>query len=191
MTAVVQADLRFLPGVLQREALRPALQAAAEAARASGHSLALLTLDIDQFKDYQDQAGEASAQQVLGQLGLLLEQLKPSAATLAYLGADEFVLILPDTSLAQAHALAERLRQRIAEALALLNRQPPLTATLGVAASPPGRDWLAEGLLALADARMTFAKRRLPPHRNQAWAGVLPSDWQARLALPAEAWPSL
>lgn len=191
MSAVVQADLPSLPGLLDRQALRPALAAVADAASASGHALALLTLDLDHFKDYQDRAGEAAARQVLTQLALLLEQLKPPTARLAYLGADEFVLILPDCQLAQATALAERLRERIAAALAQLDQQPSLTATLGVAATPPGRGWSAESLLALADTRMTFAKRRLPPHHNLVWAGALPSDWLGRLGLSAGSWPGL
>jgi diguanylate cyclase (GGDEF)-like protein len=191
MSAVVQADLSSLPRLLDRQALRAALGAAADAARASGHALSLLTLDLDHFKDYQDREGEDPARQVLTQLALLLEQLLPPAARLAYLGADEFVILLPDCHLAQATALAERLRERVAAALAQLQQQPPLTATLGVAASPPGADWSADSLLALADTRMTFAKRRLPPHHNLVWAGDLPSDWLQRLGLREAGWPGL
>lgn len=188
---VVHADLRALPGVLDRKALLQALEAAAQASRASGHSLALLTLDIDHFKAYQDAQGPAQAEQVLTQLAILLQQLQPSGARVGYLGADEFVMLLPDMSLAPAAALAERLRERIAGALALLNVHPPLTATVGVAASPPNQDWNANTLLALADTRMTFAKRRLLPHHNLVWAGSLPSDWYLRLEVEAGVWPSL
>jgi diguanylate cyclase (GGDEF)-like protein len=178
-----------LPGALDRQALRPALEAAAKAAQASGHALALITLDIDHFKPFQDEVGAPRAQQLLAQLALLLEQLKPASAGLAHLGADEFLLILPDSDLKAATALAEKLRQRIAEALALLDRQPPLTATLGVAASPPGSTWAAADLLALADARMSFAKKRL--QHNLVFAGALPSDWCQRLGLKNADWPSL
>jgi diguanylate cyclase (GGDEF)-like protein len=188
---VVNADLRALPGVLDRRAMLQALEAVAQASRASGHSLALLTLDVDHFKDYQDEFGADRAEQVLTQLAMLLQQLQPQSASLAYLGADEFVLILPDTGLAAAAALGERLRERIAAALGLLDCQPPLTATVGVAASPPSQDWNANTLLALADARMTFAKRRLLPHHNLVWAGTLPSDWYLRLEVEAGIWPSL
>lgn len=188
---VAQADLLSLPGVLNRTALGPALEATTLATRASGHALALLALDIDHFRAYQDEVGSDRADQVLTQLALLLDQLKPPAARLACMGSDEFLLILPNTALPAAAALAERLRQRIAEALAKLERQPPLTVTIGVAASPPGADWNAQALLALADARMSFAKKRLHPHHNLVWAGDLPSDWCARLGLQAADWPSL
>lgn len=188
---VAQADLLSLPGVLNRAALPAALEAAAQATRASGHPLALLTLDIDHFRAFQDEVGPERADEVLTQLALLLDQIKPGTASLACLGSDEFLLILPNTGLAAAVALAERLRLRSAEALAQLNRQPPLTVTLGAAASPPGQDWQAQDLLALADARMSFAKKRLHPHHNLVWAGALPSDWCARLGLRAADWPSL
>lgn len=187
---VVHADLRALPGVLDRRAMLPALEAVAQASRASGHSLALLTLDIDHFKAYQDEQGPAQAETVLTQLAMLLQQLQPSSASLAYLGADEFVMILPDTHLSAAVALAERLRERIASALAQLGGQPPLSATIGVAASPANQDWNASTLLALADMRMTFAKRRLTPHHNLVWAGTLPSDWYTRLEIDPAQWPS-
>lgn len=181
------APAHALPGALDRQALLPALEAAARAAQASGHALALIALDIDHFKPFRDQAGPQRATQLLAQLSLLLEQLKPASASLAHLGNDEFLLILPDSDLKTATALAERLRERIAEALALLNRQPALTATLGVAASPPGHDWVAADLLTLADARMSFAKKRL--QHNLVFAGALPSDWCQRLGLKNAAWP--
>jgi len=189
--AIASADLRAVPGVLDRQAMQQVFESIAQAARASGRSLAVLTLDIDHFKDYQDEHGPAQAEQVLTQLAMLLQQLQPSSASLAYLGADEFMLILPDTSLSAAAELGERLRDRIAAALAQLGGMRPLTATIGVASSPPNQDWLASTLLTLADARMTFAKRRLLPHHNLVWAGTLPSDWYLRLDVPAGIWPSL
>lgn len=180
-----------LPGALDRKALLPTLEAAARAAQSSGHSLALIALDVDHFKPFQDEAGPQRAAQVLAQLSLLLEQLKPAAASLVHLGNDEFLLILPDGDLKAVAALAERLRERIAEALGLLDRQPPLTATLGVAASPPGSAWASADLLTLADARMSFAKKRLHPHHNLVFGGALPSDWCQRLGLKNADWPSL
>jgi len=188
---VVTADLRALPGVMDRKAMMQTLEAVAQASRASSHPLSLLTLDVDHFKSYQDAQGPAQAEQVLTQLAMLLQQLQPSSASLAYLGADEFVLILPNTALAAAVALAERLRERIASALAQLNAVPPLSATIGAAASPANQNWNAGTLLALADMRMTFAKRRLTPHHNLVWAGTLPSDWNTRLEIDPATWPSL
>lgn len=186
-----QAHLPSLPQVLDRKALDDALESAANATRASGHPLAVITLDVDNFRAYADAVGTKPAEQVLTQLALLLGQLKPVGASLASFGSDEFVLVLPNMMLSAAAALAERLRQHCDEALARLAHQPSLTVTLGVAASPPDADWQAQALFALADARMSFAKKRLHPHHDLVYAGPLPSDWHARLDIDPTRWPSL
>lgn len=183
------AEMPKLSGLLPREALSPALEAAAALARAQAQPLAVLTLDLDHFRAFRDEAGALQAQAVIDQLAALLMQHKPAAAQLAHLGADEFALLLPATELAAAAALAEALRLAVAAAFAGLNG--PLTITAGVAASPASGSWSASVLLALADARMTFAKRRLLPHHNLVWAGTLPSDWYLRLDIEPGVWPSL
>jgi diguanylate cyclase (GGDEF)-like protein len=178
-----------LDGLLEREALNAALDAAAATARSAAAPMALLTLDLDHFKDFCDQADPERASAVLRQLAELLLQHKPAQASAVHLGADEFALLLPGLDLTAAAALAEQLRSAVAQAFAALER--PLTITLGVAATPAGQDWRAQELLALADARMTFAKRRLQPHHNLVWAGTLPSDWYQRLAIAPASWPAL
>lgn len=183
------AEMPKLSGLLPREALSPALEAAATQARAHSQTLAVLTLDLDHFRAYRDEAGPAQAQLVIDQLAALLMQGKPATAQLAHLGGDEFVLLLPATDLPAAAALAETLRETVATAFATL--PGPLTITAGVAASPLSGSWSASVLLALADARMTFAKRRLLPHHNLVWAGTLPSDWYLRLDIEPGVWPSL
>ncbi len=184
-------QLAALPGLIPREALPTTLEAAASAARAQDQPLAAVTLDLDHFKPYQDRAGEAAATAVLNQLAELLLQQKPADASLVHLGADEFLLLLPATDLASAAALAETLRAAAESALKRSDENQPLTITAGVAASPAGKDWSARGLLTLADARMSFAKKRLLPHHNLVWAGTLPSDWHHRLDIAPGVWPSV
>lgn len=183
------ADSLDLPELLGREAMLAALDAAAAQARSGGQPLATLTLDVDHFKDYQDQAGGDKAHEVLQSLAELLMQHRPAASTLVHMGSDEFMLLLPSHDLAAALGVAERLRGEVAQAFSTLGRG--LTITVGVAASPAAGSWSARTLLALADARMTFAKRRLLPHHNLVWAGTLPSDWYLRLDIEPGVWPSL
>lgn len=178
-----------MEGLLEREVLNAALDKAAMSARSAGAPLALLTLDLDHFKDFCDQADPERAATVLRQLAELLLQHRPAQASVVHLGADEFALLLPGLDLAAAAALAEQLRAAVAQAFADLER--PLTVTVGVAATPEAQDWRPQELLALADARMTFAKRRLQPHHNLVWAGTLPSDWHQRLAIAPASWPAL
>lgn len=100
-------------------------------------------------------------------------------------------MLLPATDLPAAVATAETLRLAVEAEFASLAGPTPLTVTLGAAASPAGADWTARSLLALADARMTFGKKRLLPHHNRVWSGTLPSDWYPRFDVQAEVWPSL
>lgn len=183
------SSLPALQGLLERPSLPQALQDVAAQARQQGQPLALLTLDIDHFKDFCDRAEPEQSAEVLQQLAALLMRHKPGAAIAVHLGADEFALLLPGLDLPASSALAEALRADVAQAFASLDR--PLTVTIGVAATPAGHRWQATELLALADARMTFAKRRLQPHHNLVWAGALPSDWYLRLGIAADGWPAL
>jgi diguanylate cyclase (GGDEF)-like protein len=167
------------------------LEHAAGQARQQEQALAVLTLDVDHFKNFQDEAGAAPAQAVIEQLAGLLRASVPAAARLVHLGSDEFFVVLPEADITAAQSLGENLRQAVADGLAGVNARPPLTVTVGVAASPAEGGWSGAELLALADMRMTFAKRRLTPHHNLCWAGSLPSDWYTRLDIDPRRWPSL
>ena len=180
-----------LPGTQTREDGLQALDAAAAAALAASQGLAVLTLDLDHFKAYQDQAGADAGHAVLQQLAGLLKSALPVATPLVHLGGDEFFAVLPGADIAAAQAQGESLREAVAAGLSSVASQPPLTITVGVAASPADRNWNARALLSLADARMTFAKKRLTPHHNLCWAGTLPSDWYTRLDIDPQRWPSL
>ncbi|WP_271009098.1 GGDEF domain-containing protein [Paucibacter sp. B51] len=185
------ADTLELNGLLDRTALQGHLDQAAAAARAAGQPLAVLTMDLDHFKAYLEDQGQAQAQAVLLRVAELLKAQQPAGGSLVHLGGDEFVMLLPATDLAAAHEKAEALRAAVQAACADLDGPAPLTISLGAAASPVGGDWNANSLLALAEARLTFGKKRLQPHHNRVWAGTLPSDWYHRFEIQAEQWPNL
>ncbi|MDC8786049.1 GGDEF domain-containing protein [Roseateles koreensis] len=180
-----------LSGLLDRSALQGLLDQAAAQAIAQSQALAVLTLDVDHFKDYQDDQGLAQAEAALLSLAKFLQTQLPAGASLAHLGADSFVAVLPGQDITAALASAESLREAVALELSSLASPTPLTISLGVAASPTGGNWSARGLLSLADTRMTFAKKRLLPHHNHSWAGNLPSDWYARMDIEPGFWPSV
>ena len=80
------------------------------------HSRAsLLILDIDKFKAINDTYGHPAGDQVLIDVGKLLNKRKRNTDTVARFGGEEFVILLPETTVADACLLAEELRQAIAE----------------------------------------------------------------------------
>ena len=136
-------------------------QAIADAA-ANDRSLALLLIDIDHFKAYNDScghlAGDACLQQVAGLLAYVLEG---SRARLARYGGEEFVVILTDADDQEAARLGERLRLAV-EARALAHRVTGaghVTVSIGVAARVPACADGADVLMGPADQALYQAKR--------------------------------
>ncbi len=120
-----------LTGLKNRRAFDRLL--AEEAARVERvrSSVALILLDIDQFKPYNDEFGHVSGDEALRQVADILQaQVRPYDHVARY-GGEEFAIILPDCELAQAVAMAERIRSEV-EAHAWAQR--PITISLGVAA---------------------------------------------------------
>lgn len=115
-------------------------------------SNAVIMLDIDHFKRINDNHGHAMGDLVLQQLAMLLQQQFTVAGKAYRLGGEEFVLLLPDTRLAEAISCAEQIRSK----LQLLQGCPvTVTASFGVVAATQIK--LGE-LLELADRQMYLAK---------------------------------
>lgn len=93
--------------------------------------LTLILLDVDRFKKYNDTFGHTAGDDVLRTLGHLLRQNARETDIAARYGGEEFALLLPQTELASAEVIAERLRASV-EAHAWTER--PITISLGVAA---------------------------------------------------------
>lgn len=191
MVNSVASDKLVLVGMPDREAMPSLLEQTAKTALAAGQPLSVLTLDLDHFKLYRDAKGHAASDAVLQRLAALLTTRVPAGSGLAHLGGDEFVVMLSGADLSVAMPVAESLRAAVETHFADLDGPERLTITIGVAASPADKRWTGDALLSLADARMTFAKKRLTPHHNLVWGGTLPSDWYGRLDIDPSRWPSL
>ncbi len=100
-----------LTGLLNRRGLQAQLQLW----QASGRPLAIIAIDIDHFKSINDRLGHAAGDQLLRHLAQLMRQVARHDDLLCRNGGEEFLLLLPDTSLASACAVAERLRQCVAD----------------------------------------------------------------------------
>ena len=159
-------------GLLEREIDR---------ARRQGASLTLIMCDLDSFKAINDTHGHQAGDTLLQDFArLLLSMTRDGVDTVVRYGGEEFLLILPDTDLAGGHALAERMRARLAEASSLHGHlKIGATASFGVvsarlSAYRPGI--ASQALIAHADELMYAAKRS---GRNR----VHVTEWEAASAV--------
>lgn len=103
-----------LTGLPNRRAFMQALERECAAIRTQeAPEAALIFLDIDHFKRINDTYGHSVGDEVLNHLGQLLRQGLRTSDVPGRVGGEEFAILLPRTSLAQAQALAERLRQSL------------------------------------------------------------------------------
>src|SRR6185295_1807419 len=84
-------------------------------ARKSGNEAVLIFMDLDRFKAINDGHGHLAGSQVLREVGFLLKRIvQQGDATVARYGGDEFVILLPNTSLDKALGVCEEIRRAIA-----------------------------------------------------------------------------
>ena len=165
-----------LTGLANREQSGKRLAGAIEAAKDRGSTLAVLYLDLDNFKRVNDTLGHAAGDELLCQVAARWfralrsqDTLDPeSAATyaspadLARLGGDEFLVLLPDIpDAAAASAVAQRLIAVLREPIQVAGKSLVVTPSIGIAIYP-GHGSDPQSLLRNADLAMYFAKRRCP-----------------------------
>ena len=127
-----------------------------------GRSFALLMVDIDDFKAYNDAHGHLEGDRALQQIASLFKRHGRRADSLARYGGEEFALIMREVKKEEALVLAERLRSAIENAH--LEGEKPillwrLTISIGIAAYPTDAT-SAEELIARADEALYAAKAR-------------------------------
>lgn len=168
-----------LTGLANRMMFRSQLIRSIEHAKRYGRRLALLFVDLDNFKHINDTLGHSAGDQLLKVVSQRLQESlrgsdrlsRPATAspeestarplpdeTLARLGGDEFTILLPEIGDAlDAGRVAERIRDRLAEPLLVTDLEVIVTTSIGVAVFPEnGAD--AETLFKNADTAMYFAK---------------------------------
>jgi diguanylate cyclase (GGDEF)-like protein len=121
--------------------------------------LSILMMDIDHFKSINDGHGHAVGDHVIADVADVCREQKRSSDIVARIGGEEFIVLLPETDLASAVIVAERLRQQIAARdVDLGTRIVRVTVSIGVAELQPGMTSIHE-LIKLADRALYVAKR--------------------------------
>jgi diguanylate cyclase (GGDEF)-like protein len=151
-----------LTGVFNRRYFDERLQGEWQRANRSAGPLALLLLDIDHFKAFNDLHGHQAGDDCLRRVALAVQgALKRPADVFARYGGEEFACILPETDAAGALAVAQRL-ERCVRALAIAHGGSSVgglvTASVGVATRLEGGDDSITALLARADRQLYRAK---------------------------------
>jgi diguanylate cyclase (GGDEF)-like protein len=128
-------------------------------ARRHRRPISFLMVDIDYFKSVNDTFGHQIGDRLIVHLANVARERKRDSDLLARMGGEEFALLLPETDLAQAHVMAERLRREVASSPLLDAPQPiPTTVSIGVAAANDGMPDLSD-LMRAADEALYDAKR--------------------------------
>lgn len=153
------ANTDALTGVFNRRHFFERAQAEFQRAHRYRHELAVLVFDVDFFKKLNDTYGHQVGDRALQAVAQASRQQLRNTDVLARLGGEEFAVLLPETSLANAAQLAERLRLALAY-LTLADGQQPiqLTASFGVSAWQEA-DADVEAMLHRADSEMYRAKQ--------------------------------
>ncbi|MEW6373811.1 MAG: GGDEF domain-containing protein [Pseudomonadota bacterium] len=160
------ADRDPLTGCHNRRVLqRGLLDAELARTRRYGIALSVILCDIDHFKRINDTHGHAAGDQVLGAFAALLRAMtRETVDSVIRYGGEEFLVVLPQTELAGALALAERVREAFAHAAIAAGEGACVaaTASFGVACVPAGQAAApasVDALIGAADEELYAAKR--------------------------------
>jgi diguanylate cyclase (GGDEF)-like protein/PAS domain S-box-containing protein len=149
-----------LTGLPNRTLLSDRLTMGLALSRRSGNRLAVLMLDLDKFKTINDTMGHGVGDQLLKAVAERLTSVTRKSDTIARIGGDEFVLVLPQVCQpANASRLAQRILDVFREPLVFDGHQLNITTSIGIAVYPEdGKD--IEILLKNADTAMYQAKEQ-------------------------------
>ncbi|HKO15895.1 MAG TPA: diguanylate cyclase [Gemmatimonadaceae bacterium] len=140
------ANHRFLMQRLQEEGVR---------SNRYNREFSVLMADVDEFKDYNDTFGHPAGDEVLKKVAAILRDSTRTIDCAARYGGEEFAIVLPETAVAGAMEVAERIRARVA-AETFWGRQ--ITLSIGVAEFPKDGD-TPRAVIAIADKALYQAKR--------------------------------
>ncbi|HJV26259.1 MAG TPA: sensor domain-containing diguanylate cyclase [Aromatoleum sp.] len=153
------AHTDFVSELMNRRALLESAELELARARRYGKALSLLVLDIDHFKSINDTLGHYAGDKALQQFATRVRHALREVDLLGRWSAGEFVAVLPETDVARAREVAERVRQMVAATELTLDGAPRLKLTVSIGiATLAASDEAFDTIIARADAALQDAK---------------------------------
>ncbi|HEX2216130.1 MAG TPA: PleD family two-component system response regulator [Xanthobacteraceae bacterium] len=159
--SIEMAVIDALTGLHNRRYMEAHLGALVEQAAARGKPLAVLVLDIDFFKPINDSYGHDAGDEVLREFAVRVRKSIRGIDLACRYGGEEFVIVMPETDMAVAAMVAERLRRRVAgEPFPIGQSMRPIEVTISIGiAALAGAEDTAAAILKRADQALYRAKR--------------------------------
>lgn len=149
----------FLTGLLNRRGFMEFLEHELERAKRTGTHTGLVMMDLDYFKQVNDQYGHACGDWLLQEVSALMTASLREYDILARFAGDEFIMLLPETTQSETLAIAERLRHIIELQSFEQNKMClKITTSLGVISIPANFDAPADSLISAVDKALYSAK---------------------------------
>jgi diguanylate cyclase (GGDEF)-like protein len=153
-----QARRDPLTGLLNHQAFSDVLTSELDRARRYGHGLTLVFVDLDRFKQINDELGHVEGDRVLNRVGQVALSMLRGSDVAGRMGGDEFAVLLLEADKHAADRFLRRFRAGLAELLARGGLPPGFSFSAG-AAHYPTEALDSDGLLRLADSRQYEVKR--------------------------------
>jgi diguanylate cyclase (GGDEF)-like protein len=160
------ATLDPLTNTFNRRAIEDYIEIEFSRARRTHSQIAVLMMDIDNFKDINDRLGHQVGDKVMQLFANIVKNNIGESDLLARWGGDEFLMVLPDTNIESARELAQKLKALVSDQISVESSElqdRPLTVSIGVAGTN-GKNLGWSALISRADRAMYAAKTK---GRNQ------------------------
>lgn len=173
-----QARIDDKTGLWNASHFRTTFTAEMNRARRLGHHLSVIMGDLDWMREINNTYGHLAGDAVLAKIGQTIRTAVREYDIAARFGGEEFVIVLPETEVAEAYAIAERLRVIIANTrFEVPTSKEPVRATMSFGlASFPWAGFSTDGLLHSADVALYHAKER-GRNRVEVFSETLDSVW--------------
>ncbi len=140
-----RATIDDLTGLANRRVFEERIPGMMDSARRYKHALTMLSMDLDKFKNINDNLGHLAGDEVLSKVATLLKKAIRSSDLLVRMGGDEFILVLDNTNKANARILAERLCKAVDSLDIWADAKTKLGISIGLAQLEKGeslREWM-------------------------------------------------